>query len=93
MRIAAIAAIEAGIQVCAPVHDAFVIEAPIDRLDQDVALMQEMMSAAGRAVTGGINIRTEAEIVRWPNRYMDERGKAMWDRVVALLDRRERTAA
>ena len=93
MRIAAIAATEAGIQVCAPVHDAFVIEAPIDRLEQDVASMQEMMSAAGRAVTGGINIRTEAEIVRWPNRYMDQRGKAMWDRVVALLDRRERTAA
>ena len=33
MRIAAIAATEAGIEVCAPVHDAFLIAAPLERLD------------------------------------------------------------
>jgi DNA polymerase I len=32
MRIAAIAATEAGIEVCCPVHDAFLISAPIDRM-------------------------------------------------------------
>jgi hypothetical protein len=87
MRIAAIAATEAGIEVSAPVHDAFVISAPIDRLDADVATMRDLMSAAGRVVTGGLNVRTDVEMVRWPDRYMDERGEAMWNRVIALLSR------
>jgi DNA polymerase I len=93
MRIAAIAGTEAGIQVCAPVHDAFLIAAPLDRLDQDVAKMQELMSKAGRAVTGGLDIRTDAEVVRFPGRYMDERGKAMWKKVVGLLSKTTKVAA
>ena len=31
MRVAAIAATEAGIEVCAPVHDAFLIQAPLEQ--------------------------------------------------------------
>jgi DNA polymerase I-like protein with 3'-5' exonuclease and polymerase domains len=86
MRIAAIAATEAGIEVCAPVHDAFLIAAPLERLEADVAAMRDMMTKAGRAVTGGLDIRTDAEVVRWPGRYMDERGKEMWRKVVSLLE-------
>ena len=50
MRLAAIASTEAGVEVCAPVHDAFLITAPLDQLDADVALMRELMSRAGRAL-------------------------------------------
>jgi DNA polymerase I len=88
-----IAAIEAGIEVCAPVHGAFLIAAPFRRLDEDVSAMRNIMSKAGRAVTGGLDIRTDAEIVRWPDRYMDERGEAMWNKVTAVLDHIERSAA
>jgi DNA polymerase I len=92
MRIAAIAATEAGIEVAAPIHDAFLISAPLDRLDADVAMMQGMMEKAGESVTG-IAIRTDAEVVRWPERYMDERGQAMWNRVLALLNDAQKAAA
>lgn len=92
MRIAAIAATEAGIEVCAPVHDAFLIAAPLERLEADVAAMRDMMTKAGRAVTGGLDIRTDAEVVRWPGRYMDERGKEMWRKVVSLLEGTRRAA-
>ena len=85
MRIAAIAGTEAGLDVCAPVHDAFLIAAPLERLDGDVATMRGLMSRAGRAVTGGLVVRTDVEVVRWPGRFMDARGAAMWDRVVAML--------
>jgi DNA polymerase I-like protein with 3'-5' exonuclease and polymerase domains len=86
MRLAAIAAIEEGIEVCCPVHDAFVIQAPLHRLDHDIARMQELMTEAGRIVTGGLPVRTDAVVVRWPDRYMDEdRGRVMWDRVMRLL--------
>ena len=37
MRIAACLATERGIEVCAPVHDAFLICAPLDRLEEDIA--------------------------------------------------------
>ena len=93
MRIAAIAGTEAKIEVCAPVHDAFLIAAPLSRLDEDVEAMQEIMSKAGQAVTGGLDIRTEAEVIRWPDRYMDERGKVMWEKVVGLLDEPYEVAA
>jgi DNA polymerase-1 len=92
MRIAAIAATEAGIEVCAPVHDAFLVAAPLSRLEADISTMRDIMSKAGRAVTGGLDIRTDAEVVRWPGRYMDERGKAMWERVVTLAERTPRAA-
>lgn len=36
-------ATEAGVEVCAPVHDAVLICAPVDRLDADVERMQEAM--------------------------------------------------
>jgi DNA polymerase I-like protein with 3'-5' exonuclease and polymerase domains len=93
LRIAAIKATEAGVSVCAPVHDAFLIEAPLERLDEDVAKMRYCMSKAGQTVTAGLDIRTDAEVIKFPNRYMDDRGKAMWEKVVTLLNSSERVAA
>ena len=91
MRIAAIAATEAGINVCAPIHDAFLITAPLWRIDDDVRHMCEIMSKAGSYVTGGIPIRTEARVIRFPDRYMDERGISMWNCVVRLVGRPDAT--
>jgi len=89
LRVAGIAAAEAGIEVCAPVHDAFLIAAPLDRLDEDVARMREIMTKAGNVVTGGLDIRTEAKVVRWPDRFMPDGGQEMWDRVTRLLQQVE----
>ena len=47
--------------------------------------MCEIMENASRAVTGGLTVRTDVKIVRWPDRYMDKRGKGMWDKVISLL--------
>ena len=82
MRIAAILATEAGIEVCGP--DAFLIVSPLDRLHRDVQKMQEIMTEAGRLVTG-IPVLTDANIIRFSDRYMDERGARMWDAVMKLL--------
>jgi DNA polymerase-1 len=91
LRLACIRGIEIGIEICAPVHDAILIAAPLDRLELDVARMQEVMEQASRAVLGGFTLRSDAAaIVRYPDRYMDKRGKAMWERVVRLIEERER---
>jgi DNA polymerase-1 len=89
MRIAACLATEAGLEVCAPVHDAFLICAPAGRLEVDVERMRDCMARAARAVLGGFELRTDATRVLYPNRYVDSRGVVMWDRVTGLLKARE----
>jgi hypothetical protein len=89
MRLAACLATERGIEVCAPVHDAFLICAPLDRLDQDITAMQSAMAEASRIVLGGFELGTDVAVTRWPDRYMDIRGRVMWGRVTELLDRRD----
>lgn len=85
LRLACCDAVERGIKVCAPVHDALLIEAPLDDLDIAVRVTQAAMSDASSAVLGGFRLRSEAKIIRYPDRYMDERGRAMWEAVLSIL--------
>jgi hypothetical protein len=89
LRLACCLATECGIEVCAPVHDAVLICAPLERLHCDVAGMRRAMAEASRTVLSGFELRTDARVVRHPERYMDDRGHVMWERVVALLKRQE----
>ena len=89
LRLACCLATERGIEVCAPVHDAVLINARLDRLEHDIAMMQEAMREASRLVLGGFELGTDSTVARYPERYMDERGKAMWVKVLALLDKAE----
>ena len=50
---ACILAVERGINLCAPIHDALFIEAPIDQIDAEVARLMACMSEASEAVLGG----------------------------------------
>ena len=88
MRLAASLATERGVEVCAPVHDAFLICAPLERLvEEDIAIMQAAMAEASRIVLAGFELGTDVSVTLYPDRYMDKRGKVMWDRVMGLLDR------
>jgi DNA polymerase I len=86
MRVACILAVERGIKLCAPIHDALLIEAPSDQIDADVAKLKECMSQASEEVLGkGKICRVDADIVKYPDRYMDEQGQEMWDKIMSLL--------
>ena len=85
MRLAACLATEQGLGVCCPVHDAFLLCAPLDRLDTDIAAMRAAMAEASRAVLSGFELGTDVLVTKWPNRYMDPRGAVMWERVLRLL--------
>jgi DNA polymerase I len=91
LRIACCLATERGIEVCAPVHDAILICAPLDRLDAEVARMREAMAEASRAVLAGFEIRTDAKRIEYPDRLMDERGRVMWQKVNQLIAECART--
>jgi len=93
MRLAACLATECGIEVCAPVHDAFLICAPSDRLDATIAAMRAAMAEASRVVLGGFELGTDVSITRWPARYMDPRGTVMWERVRQVIAKQWRATA
>jgi DNA polymerase-1 len=93
MRIACILAIESGVEVCAPVHDALVICAPLDQLKEDIVKTRAAMAEASRLVLNGFELETDVTVVRYPDRYMDEdRGAVMWEKVMGLLTNRRAAA-
>ena len=88
LRLACCLATEAGIRVCCPVHDAVLVEAPLDEIDAVVARTRSLMADASRVVLDGFELATDATIVRWPDRYMDgKRGRTMWGRVLAAAQK------
>ena len=87
MRLAASLATEHEVAVCAPVHDAFLIEAPAEAIEGAVEGLQGCMREASRVVLGGLELGSDAVVVRWPGRYRDKRGAVMWETVTGLVDR------
>lgn len=86
MRIAVCLATERGVEVVAPVHDALLVCAPLDRLDHDIVRTQQAMVEASRAVLDGFEIRTDVKTTKYPDRFMDEkRGRKMWEHVMNNL--------
>lgn len=89
LRLACAMAYEDGLAICAPIHDAILLESTDEDLDRDVGQLCEIMTEAGRIVLDGFPVRTDAELVRYPGRYFDKRGKDMWQMINVLLDGRD----
>jgi len=87
LRLACCHAVERGIRVCAPVHDAILIESPLDSLDEAIGTAQQAMADASDTVLGGLRLRSDAKIIRYPDRYQDDRGVKMWSTVGGVLER------
>jgi DNA polymerase I len=90
LRIACIIATRHGLRLLAPVHDAILIEAPLNQIDGDVALLREIMRRASRVVLSPsdgrtFELRSDAKIVRYPDRYIDNRGFELWNQVLEQL--------
>jgi hypothetical protein len=75
LRLACCLATERGISIVAPIHDAVMIESPADSIDEAVAETQAAMAEASTIILDGFQLRSESKIVRWPDRYMDDRGR------------------
>lgn len=81
LRLACCLMTERGIKICAPVHDAVLIEAPLTELHQAITIAKDCMKEASRIVLDGFELNTDHELVLYPDRYMDKRGQKMWDTV------------
>jgi hypothetical protein len=89
LRVACCLATERGVEVCAPVHDAVLICAPLEQIEHDIVAMRAAMADASRDVLAGFELNTDVKVTRWPDRYMDPRGRQMWERVCSLVARAE----
>jgi DNA polymerase I len=92
LRLACCLVTERGVEVCAPVHDALLIEAPLTKLDEQVRLTQSAMEEASMVVLDGFRLRSDAKMVVAPDRYEDEKGAAMWKLVWEVVGEMEAAA-
>jgi len=74
-----------GVRLLAPIHDAVLIEAPVEEIDAQVELARRLMARASAEILNGFEILTDAEVVRYPDRYMDDRGEHIWALVMEVL--------
>jgi hypothetical protein len=88
LRLACCLATERAIEVCAPIHDALLVCAPLDRFEDDIVTTRAAMAEASRIVLGGFELRTDVMRVRHPDRYRDPRGTHMWNKVMNLIAQR-----
>ena len=86
LRLACILMVDMGLRVCAPVHDAVLIEASLESIDEAVLQAKQSMATASLAVLPNLELRSDVKIVRYPERYMDPRGLDMWNLVMSLLN-------
>jgi hypothetical protein len=85
LKIACIMLDEAGIKIVAPVHDALMVEVCLDNADQDILKAEKIMHAASKIVIG-MPLRTETVVVKYPNHYIDEKGKVIYDKVMKIIE-------
>ncbi len=87
LRLACCLVTEAGIRICAPLHDALLIEASLSELDAAVAQTQRLMAEASSIVLDGFELRSNVRTARYPERLGDDRGRTIWPVVESLIEK------
>jgi DNA polymerase I-like protein with 3'-5' exonuclease and polymerase domains len=69
LRFACILGHERGVRICATVHDAVAIVAPVAEIEHAVERMQGAMRDASTLLLDGFELDTDAEVIRYPDRF------------------------
>jgi hypothetical protein len=86
LRLACVLCRERGVPLCAPVHDALLVEAPARDVEAVKAALVGAMTDASALVLPGRPLRVETKVIRHPHRYADPRGARMWGTVWGLIE-------
>jgi len=73
LRLACCLMTDQNINICAPIHDAVLIEAPLEKLDQAIEITKQCMQEASTIVLNGFELNSDVDIIRYPARYMDKK--------------------
>jgi hypothetical protein len=87
LRLALCLATERGVMMCAPVHDAILIEAPDELIESEAARLEECMLEASEIILGRRIRVGEPKIVRSGQRYVDARGGKLSEEIREELER------
>jgi DNA polymerase I len=86
LRLACYLAGERGVTVCAPVHDAVLIEASVEKLPEAIEVTRNAMAQASTWVLGGFVLRTDCDEAVHPQRLLKKGGTVMWNKIWAHID-------
>jgi DNA polymerase I len=90
MRLTVCYATERGIDLGSTIHDAFIYTAPADSWQDVDAEMRKCMDMACEDVIGeGYILKSDRHVVQHPERYRDEDGQPMWNKIEAALAQAE----
>ena len=62
LRIACILLSDHAIRICAPIHDALLIEAPLDELDDVITKAESLMRKASGIVLDGFELNSDVKV-------------------------------
>jgi DNA polymerase I-like protein with 3'-5' exonuclease and polymerase domains len=88
LRVACILLSENKIKIVAPVHDALMIECDekAAEADEEIEIARKLMCDASEIVLGaGNRLKTDVDIVCYPDRYIDEKGAETWELITRIL--------
>jgi hypothetical protein len=91
LRWACSLATDRGILVNCPIHDAVLVEGPLDEVEGLVAEADRAMGDAASIVLDGPRLGTDAKVTRWPDRFRDDDGWETWCRITEMVGSRETT--
>jgi DNA polymerase-1 len=86
MRLACCEATEAGLMICAPIHDALLLESSEEDIDAHIQQLTSIMQHASELILGAGRVcGIDVDKVVYPDCYSDERGEVMWGQVIGIL--------
>jgi DNA polymerase I len=86
LRLAVCDCTEAGLLVCAPIHDAILLLTPTDRMETNIRLARYFMERASCWVLKDVlKIRVDHHDFVHPDRFVDNRGVQLWNFVNGFL--------
>jgi DNA polymerase-1 len=86
LRVACCLVTEAGFEVCAPVHDAILVNCKVEDIERTKAEVTALMVKASQIVLSGFALKVGVEITKFPGHLSDKRGQKMWAEVMRQLD-------
>lgn len=84
LRLACCMITEQGIKVCAPVHDAVLIEAPFGEIEEVKEEVKKVMAEASSVVLAGFALRSDAMVIT-KSKPFQKADSAMWGRLMSRL--------
>ena len=89
LRVACILIREQGIDLCAPIHDAILIEADDALIHKHSTIAQQCMTQASGVVLGGFELSSDLTTLTYPDRFLDNDAEPFWTEMIDLLKKVE----